>query len=139
MNAIAESRLPTRLATLLYRFLSSNRAQASDTTLVQLSTTCVNRLKQICKNDMFLRVSVEGGGCSGFQYKFSIDTQLENDDTVVSRDGARVAIDSASVEYLNGATIDFHTELIRSGFRVISNPRAEQGCSCGASFAVKLD
>lgn len=141
MSSLAQRCLGTAVARQGFRRMFSNKAAeaAAIANQIQLSNTCINRLKEICKNDAFLRVSVEGGGCSGFQYKFSIDKQLTEDDTVLRRDGVQVAIDNASIDFLSGATIDYHTELIRSGFRVINNPKAEQGCSCGASFAVKLD
>uniref|UniRef100_A0A2M4ATM1 Iron-sulfur cluster assembly 2 homolog, mitochondrial n=1 Tax=Anopheles triannulatus TaxID=58253 RepID=A0A2M4ATM1_9DIPT len=135
------SLLPKRFLAAIPKISYHRRLASSGTAAnqVQLSDSCINRLKEICQNGAFLRVSVEGGGCSGFQYKFTIDKQLGDDDIMLGDGGARVAIDSASVDYLSGATIDYHTELIRSGFRVINNPKAEQGCSCGASFAVKLD
>uniref|UniRef100_A0AAG5DXT3 Iron-sulfur cluster assembly 2 homolog, mitochondrial n=1 Tax=Anopheles atroparvus TaxID=41427 RepID=A0AAG5DXT3_ANOAO len=139
MNAITQKCIGTFMKQGFRRLLSNKAAAAAVANQIQLSDTCINRLKEICKTDAFLRVSVEGGGCSGFQYKFSIDKQLTEDDTVLRRDGVQVAIDNASIDFLSGATIDYHTELIRSGFRVINNPKAEQGCSCGASFAVKLD
>uniref|UniRef100_A0A182PVP5 Iron-sulfur cluster assembly 2 homolog, mitochondrial n=1 Tax=Anopheles epiroticus TaxID=199890 RepID=A0A182PVP5_9DIPT len=140
MNGIVQRRVGLCISSLLQRRLLSTAApNTADAKTVQLSNTCISRLKEICKSNSFLRVAVEGGGCSGFQYKFSIEKQLGDDDIIVSRDGVQVAIDSASIEYLTGATIDFHTELIRSGFRVINNPKADQGCSCGASFTVKLD
>lgn len=82
---------------------------------------------------------VEGGGCSGFQYKLEIDDKLQKDDLSFGEDGAKVVVDEVSIEYVAGSTIDFHTELIRAGFRIISNPKAEHGCSCGASFSIKVD
>lgn len=106
---------------------------------MKLSDTCLKRLREICDEKSFLRVTIEGGGCSGFQYKLDIDDKLESDDLVFGENDARVVIDQTSLEYVDGSTIDFHTELIRSGFRIINNPKAEQGCSCGASFAIKLD
>uniref|UniRef100_A0A182PZS8 Iron-sulfur cluster assembly 2 homolog, mitochondrial n=1 Tax=Anopheles farauti TaxID=69004 RepID=A0A182PZS8_9DIPT len=140
MNTLVQRRVGLVVSSLFQRhMLSSAAPAAADVKSIQLSNTCITRLKEICKTSSFLRVAVEGGGCSGFQYKFSIEKQLGEDDVVVSRDGVQVAIDSASIEYLTGATIDYHTELIRSGFRVINNPKADQGCSCGASFTVKLD
>ena len=71
---------------------------------------------------------MEGGGCSGFQYKFDFESGPvdEEDDRLFERDGAKVVIDSTSLEYLNGSTVDYHTELIRSAFRIVGNPLAEQ-------------
>lgn len=64
---------------------------------------------------------------------------MSEEDRVIERDGAAVVIDETSLEFLQGSTIDFHRELIRAGFRIIDNPKAEGGCSCGVSFSVKLD
>ncbi|XP_026468465.1 iron-sulfur cluster assembly 2 homolog, mitochondrial-like [Ctenocephalides felis] len=104
-----------------------------------LTESCVKRLKEICENDQFLRVVVEGGGCSGFQYKFDLDTKIAEDDKIFGTGNSRVVVDKDSLEFLKGATVDYHAELIRTGFKILSNPRAEQGCSCGSSFALRLD
>lgn len=109
---------------------------------INLSDACIKRLTDITniEKDKFLRVIVDGGGCSGFQYKFELDNKINDDDIVFGPSAAsRVVVDSVSMEYCAGATIDYHTELIKSGFRIMDNPKAEQGCSCGASFALKMD
>ena len=82
---------------------------------------------------------MEGGGCSGFQYKFDFAKDLNKDDLVFGPDDARVVVDTLSMDYCAGATLDYHEELIRAGFRILANPKAEQSCSCGSSFAIKLD
>lgn len=81
---------------------------------------------------------MEGGGCSGFQYRFQLEDQHAPDDVLFERDGARVVVDSASLDLLRGSTLDYQEELIRSTFRIVDNPQAERGCSCGASFTIKL-
>lgn len=82
-----------------------------------------------------LRVSVEGGGCSGFQYKFDLVTEPAPDDIVLEREGAKVVIDQISLAYLAGSEIDFVNDLIGSSFR-IKNPQATQSCGCGTSFSI---
>ncbi|XP_059052580.1 iron-sulfur cluster assembly 2 homolog, mitochondrial [Achroia grisella] len=107
---------------------------------INISDSCVTKLRQLCDGkNSFLRLCVESGGCSGFQYKFDLDSKMENDDRVFEKDGVKVVIDETSLDYIKGATIDYHTELIRSAFRVIQNPNADIGCSCGASFSIKID
>ncbi len=81
------------------------------------------------------RVSVEGGGCSGFQYKFDLVPAPEADDVVLERDGAKVVIDKVSLSYLAGSEIDYVDELIGAAFR-ITNPQATASCGCGTSFAM---
>ena len=82
-----------------------------------------------------LRVSVEGGGCSGFQYKFDIVTTREDDDLVLDANGFSVLVDSVSVDYMAGSVIDFSDELIGAAFK-IENPNATAACGCGTSFSV---
>jgi iron-sulfur cluster assembly accessory protein len=82
-----------------------------------------------------LRVSVAGGGCSGFQYKFDTERSRADDDVVVERSGATVLIDPVSLNYMAGAEIDFVDDLIGSAFK-INNPQATASCGCGTSFAL---
>ena len=82
-----------------------------------------------------LRVSVEGGGCSGFQYKFDTDSAQEADDVVVRRQDALLLIDRVSLGYLAGSEIDFVDDLIGASFRV-NNPKAKASCGCGTSFTL---
>jgi iron-sulfur cluster assembly accessory protein len=82
-----------------------------------------------------LRVSVEGGGCSGFQYKFDMDMSKAADDIVIMHEGATVLIDPISLTYLNGSEIDFVDDLIGASFRV-NNPQAKASCGCGTSFSI---
>lgn len=105
---------------------------------IRLTESCVQRLLEITEQSEFLRLQVEGGGCSGFQYKFSLDTVINPDDRVFEQGGARVVVDSDSLAFVKGAQVDFSRELIRSSFQVLNNPQAQQGCSCGSSFSIKL-
>ena len=82
-----------------------------------------------------LRVSVEGGGCSGFQYKFDIDRQPAADDLVIEREGAKVVVDPVSLQYMAGSSIDFVDDLIGASFKV-ENPKATAACGCGTSFTI---
>ena len=82
-----------------------------------------------------LRVSVEGGGCSGFQYKFDIERDQNGDDFVITRDGATVLIDPVSLGYLAGSQIDFVDDLIGAAFKV-NNPNVTASCGCGTSFSL---
>ena len=81
-----------------------------------------------------LRVAVEGGGCSGFQYEIALD-EAKEDDLVLSGDGETVVVDSVSLPFLAGATIDFSEELIGARF-TIDNPNATSSCGCGTSFSM---
>ncbi|XP_015455119.1 iron-sulfur cluster assembly 2 homolog, mitochondrial isoform X2 [Pteropus alecto] len=141
-----------------HREASSSSPEAGDGQ-VHLTDSCVQRLLEITQGSEFLRLEVEGGGCSGFQYRFSLDTVINPDDRqggrggsrrlcgrnksvsslrVFEQGGARVVVDSDSLAFVKGSQVDFSQELIRSSFQVLNNPQAQTGCSCGSSFSVKL-
>jgi iron-sulfur cluster insertion protein len=82
-----------------------------------------------------LRLSVDGGGCSGFQYKFGFADAVDGDDTIAERDGVRLVVDSISLDLVRGAEVDFVESLGGAAFKV-QNPNASAGCGCGSSFAV---
>ncbi|CAI9567221.1 unnamed protein product, partial [Staurois parvus] len=96
------------------------------------------RLREVTSGSEFLRLQVESGGCSGFQYKFSLDTDMTEEDRVFGMDGAHVVVDTGSLQLVKGSTIEYCEELIRSSFQLTKNPQASQGCSCGVSFSIKL-
>ena len=107
-------------------------------TSVTVSERAAKRIGEILKNEpdgTMLRVSVEGGGCSGFQYKFDMDREKADDDLVIARDGAVVLIDPVSVGYMAGSEIDFVDDLIGASFKV-KNPKATASCGCGTSFSL---
>ncbi|QEE47627.1 iron-sulfur cluster insertion protein ErpA [Rhizobium sp. WL3] len=108
------------------------------TETVTLSEAAAKRIAAIVAADaekQALRVSVEGGGCSGFSYKFDLDGQPAGDDIVISRDGATVLIDPMSLIYMAGSEIDFVDNLLGQSFQ-IKNPNAVASCGCGTSFSV---
>ncbi|MEN3930924.1 iron-sulfur cluster insertion protein ErpA [Microvirga sp. W0021] len=82
-----------------------------------------------------LRISVNGGGCSGFQYAFDISPDRNADDTAIEKDGITVLVDEISLQYLDGATVDFIDDLMGQSFR-IENPQATSSCGCGTSFSI---
>jgi iron-sulfur cluster assembly accessory protein len=105
---------------------------------VTVSERAARRIGEILKSEApgtMLRVSVEGGGCSGFQYKFDMEREKAADDLVIGRDGAVVLIDPVSVDYMAGSEIDFVDDLIGASFKV-KNPLAKAACGCGTSFAL---
>ncbi len=105
---------------------------------VTLSDAAAKRISQIVAGDagkQALRVSVEGGGCSGFSYKFDLVESREDDDLVISNGDATVLIDSLSLVYMEGSEIDFVDNLLGQSFQ-IKNPNAVASCGCGTSFAI---
>ncbi len=105
---------------------------------VTLSDAAAKRISQIVAADagkQALRVSVEGGGCSGFSYKFDLADAQQDDDVVVANGDAKVLIDSLSLVYMAGSEIDFVDNLLGQSFQ-IKNPNAVASCGCGTSFAI---
>jgi len=108
------------------------------TTDVTLSDRAAKRISAILSKEgdgTALRVSVSGGGCSGFQYNFDLVTEREDDDIVLQKDGATVYVDAMSLDYMGGSEIDFVDDLIGQSFQ-IRNPHATASCGCGTSFSI---
>jgi iron-sulfur cluster insertion protein len=110
-----------------------------ETTLVTLSETAAKRIAFLRDkegdSDLKFRISVDGGGCSGFQYDFNLVKEQQDGDLVVVRDGVTMLVDGLSLLYLTGSEVDFVEELAGSMF-VVKNPNATASCGCGSSFAV---
>jgi iron-sulfur cluster assembly accessory protein len=105
---------------------------------VTLSERAAKRIAAILSQEpagTLLRVSVSGGGCSGFQYGFDLARERQEDDLLVTRDGASVVIDSVSLIYMAGSEIDYVDDLIGQSFQV-KNPNATASCGCGTSFSI---
>jgi len=107
-------------------------------TSVTVTERAAKRIAQIVSNEPennMLRVSVEGGGCSGFEYRFDLVPNAEPQDILIERAGARVLVDSLSLIYLAGSEIDYVDDLMSTSFK-IKNPNATAACGCGTSFSV---
>jgi len=106
---------------------------------MNLKPGAVNRLKELVAEegnpDLKLRVFVQGGGCSGFQYGFTFDEERNEDDFDFEYDSIQVVVDAMSMQYLQGADIDYREDAMGSSF-VINNPQAVSTCGCGSSFSV---
>ncbi len=108
-------------------------------TLLEFSASAAARLKALQRDEenpnLMLRVSVYGGGCSGFQYTFSLDEEVRPDDRTVEKDGATLVIDQRSYQYLAGSEVNY-TEGLEGAMFVVNNPNATSTCGCGASFSI---
>jgi len=104
----------------------------------EITTAAAGRIKSILAEEpagAAFRIGVEGGGCSGFQYAFSVAPSPDAGDLLVEKDGARLVVDDASLPFLTGARVDFVDDLMGQSFR-IENPNAASSCGCGTSFSV---
>ncbi|MGE0653527.1 MAG: iron-sulfur cluster insertion protein ErpA [Alphaproteobacteria bacterium] len=105
---------------------------------ITVSPRAARRIAEIIAAEgrpVMFRVAVSGGGCSGFQYGFTLDDAQQDDDVVIQQDGATVLVDSVSVPYLLGSELDFVDELVGQSFKMV-NPNAKSSCGCGESFSV---
>jgi iron-sulfur cluster insertion protein len=105
---------------------------------VTISPRAAKKIAEILKAEgkpTMVRLAVEGGGCSGFQYQFTLDESRHADDLLVENGSAKVLIDPVSLDFLKGAEIDFADEMIGASFKV-NNPNAKMSCGCGTSFSV---
>lgn len=106
--------------------------------MINLTDSAKNKIKDLLLEEpesTNLRVFVQGGGCSGFQYGFAFDQDKNEDDFLIEEEGIRVLVDSMSMQYLQGASIDYVEELMGASFK-LSNPNATGSCGCGSSFYV---
>ena len=105
---------------------------------VTLTSAAAKRVGWIAQRQgkpAILRLSVEGGGCSGFQYRFDLAEDADNDDSVSETDGVRLVVDPVSLDLVSGSTVDFVESLGGAAFKV-ENPNAAAGCGCGSSFGI---
>ena len=104
---------------------------------IQITSNAQNHIANILKidNSKYFRITVLGGGCSGFQYKFDFDNSINKDDIIFKTNKVEILIDNVSLNYIKGSKIDYVEELIGSSFK-ISNPQASSSCGCGTSFSV---
>lgn len=111
------------------------------TSHLTLTEAAAKRINKVVAHEktptLMVRLEVLGGGCSGYQYKFGFDTNLDAiEDVVIERDGAKLVVDKKSLELLQGSEVDYSESLMEAGFQV-KNPNATSSCGCGSSFAVE--
>ena len=107
-----------------------------------ITNECVERIRHLKATNekyKYLRVEVDSGGCSGFQYNFRMCDDIHDNDIKLEKDGEIVVLDQITLNMIKGSSINYKNEMIRSGFEVVNNPNAATKCSCGSSFAPKLE
>lgn len=113
-------------------------ADAKTAMKLEMTEAAAKRIAKIVAGDpgkIALRISVEGGGCSGFSYKFDLVEGRNHDDVAIERDGATLLVDDLSLVYMGGSVVDFVDDLMGQSFQ-IKNPNAVAGCGCGTSFSI---
>jgi iron-sulfur cluster assembly accessory protein len=107
----------------------------TDLTMTERAAKKIGQILKAEPSGAMLRLSVLGGGCSGFQYKFDVENAKADDDVMIERDGVTMLIDPVSLQYLAGSEVDFVDDLIGASFKV-NNPQAKTSCGCGTSFSL---
>jgi len=105
---------------------------------IEITEKAVNQVRNMMTEDdkgFYLRTFIVGGGCAGFEYGFTFDDTIAEDDYIIDHNDVKVAIDSLSFQYLSGSTIDYESSLMGSRF-IINNPNATTTCGCGSSFSI---
>jgi iron-sulfur cluster insertion protein len=102
---------------------------------ISITPAAAKRINHIGEGTKALRVAVNGGGCSGFSYEFKLEDTPTEDDLVIESEGAKVLIDSTSIIYVAGSTLDFVDDLMGQSFKM-KNPQAKSSCGCGVSFSL---
>jgi iron-sulfur cluster insertion protein len=107
--------------------------------MIQITGSAINKVRDLLIDEKlsngFLRMFIQGGGCSGYQYGFTFDETINEDDFVIEQEGIKVVVDVISSQYLEEATLDYKEERFASQF-VVLNPSAKSTCGCGSSFTV---
>jgi iron-sulfur cluster assembly accessory protein len=107
----------------------------TDLTITERAAKKIGQILKAEPSGAMLRLSVLGGGCSGFQYKFDVENARADDDVLIERDGVMMLVDPVSLQYLAGSEVDFVDDLIGASFKV-NNPQAKTSCGCGTSFSL---
>ncbi len=105
--------------------------------MFDVSNNALKKIREVSQknNKEFFRISVDGGGCQGFSYKFDFDDNIKADDKVIDFDTIKIVIDETSMQFINGSKLEFVEDMIGSYFKV-SNPKAKSTCGCGTSFSI---
>lgn len=109
--------------------------------MITITEQAINKVAELISEEesaLALRIFVQGGGCSGFQYGFAWEEEIAEDDFVIEQNNVKVVVDAASMQYLGGATVDHYDDLTGTGFKIM-NPQAETTCGCGSSFSMTND
>jgi iron-sulfur cluster assembly accessory protein len=117
------------------RMPAMTEAMTADVTMTDRAARRIGEILKSEPSGAMIRLSVQGGGCSGFQYKFDVERAKAADDVTIARNGVTVLIDSVSMQFLAGSEIDFADDLIGASFKV-NNPKAKASCGCGTSFSL---